>query len=1411
MSFTHGARRRTVRLSLGPLLLFVCCSGIAFAKPGGELNSPAGEAAKVERSGDDAKVHVAAGSEEPKLSSPKAAKPNDTSLGRPKATASSGSSANDATEAVEPRPPPSAEQLRAYRLLAKEAAVYETGARDYRKMLNMVVRHHYEVRRRRILSSLNSRIEIEQSELVAARDEAISRLKAFVAHYSGDNADPIATPDAMFRLAALYEEKARLNFEGDLGPGLVPAIALYLRIIEEYPAYEEIAAVHYYLGHAYTDSGGIDEGQQTWRALVCANQHKVRRVQSDALRVVVEAQSQDHEDDYWFRWYQQNPVPLDQAAPNRRRARFLGKGEEEELTFRDPYAGCEPLAQKSVSPGEEPRYLAEVWWQLGNFHFDGLDSKGGPYVLNRGASAYAHALKYNKPPLFGVSLYKLAWSYFKQQRYRAATEAFVRLLYYADEQEKETGESGADFRAEAYTYIAGSLTYVDFDGPPADDPYIPRSDVLDLEMDPVVAESKMAVALERIQDPKVIPQSAAWTVEVYKALAQEFVEITQNRNAVAAFELTLRRFPLDRDAPVSQNRVAELYDELSRLTPDDSAAHREYASQALEARTALAAYVGVSPWTEANKDDPEALQQAEMLVRTGLQRAAADHTNFARQYYNRALELNDVGEQRALIEKSIAEYRLAEKGWFAYLEQDPAASDAYDSRFWLADARYMVVVLQVALERTPTPTEVESARVALVAARDSNEDDRYLQPAAFYLVNLAEQVLKDANRAYEQSGGARGVAPRLEVQFVEQGGNRSVVTETLPSAVMEAVTARDEYNARIPLSQDPERNGMLYAYQAADYFFVYGQFQEARRRLEPVYKAYCGQNEWGYRAWEKLISMSNFEGNAALSRSLADATSCAYDEETKRAEEQIRKPVKQGVAYLDARGVYEQAEKMAPSPERDQKWREAAAAYKVALDAAPDRDEAPEAAMNGAYAYKQVGEYDKAIAMYELFIQRYGDSATLGKLRTGDSTSEPPTQAQPQKFEERVGYLKNAHDALAAAYVLFFNYPRAAETFDSISQNEYFAGTDRRDSARQALSLYASLGDAGGMARARQRLGGLGASPREVAEADYIVATSDLKRWDRFSPNSGANAQARGRAQSAMEQYFEKYRKIDTAAQYVTRAAYYVALTKAATGARDTNEWRNRTIEAFRKWKARAPSDGNRNAALGSAEAGMAAEADYAMVDEALKQRFDYETGHHRYKGTSVEVIKQYQADAVDAKRWLDELQRVVNDYVSPEWSTVAVARQGSLYDSLRTGLYNTRPPELKMFDAKVEKMLQHAEESDNLDLQEKADAVRMKVRQAWRERRDRELESADRVMVDRYSTAVVYARRFNVSNPAVTQAIRRLAFSTDLVGEARMKDFTSRVADLGYQEGMFSRMRPGIVSAPKPDGMPPPLPVALP
>ncbi|NRA34426.1 MAG: hypothetical protein HRU17_13890 [Polyangiaceae bacterium] len=1308
-------------------------------------------------------------------------------------------------------PPPTAEQLKGLELMQAELKAYEAGANDYRGTLTMIVRHHYEERRRRVLAALDAEIGIERKRLDEARDEAIRRLEVFVAIYSGDNAHPLATPDAMYRLAALYEERTRADYDAELSDGLKKPISLYREIIELYPNYEEISGVYYYLGHAYTDSGRFDEGQHAWKSLVCSNRYQVKADPKDPEKISVPPMEQDHDFKFWDNWYNQNPVPMDEIIPLEQRATTASYAERsEERRYRSPYADpCERLPQK-LALGEEPRYVAEVWWQIGNYHFDQMDQKGGPYNLNRAMSAYERSMAFKKPPLYGVAMYKRSWTYFKQQRYRTAVQWFVNLLHYADEQEELTGDPGADFRQEAYTYIAGSLTYVDFDGPPAEDPYIPRNDVLDVESDPVVAEDKMRIALERVQDPALVPQDKPWTVEIYKALAQEFIEITHHRNAIATLEITLERFPLDRDAPKMRNKISELYDQLARLAPEGSDVKQEYSAKALVARTKLAEYVGSTAWTEANKDDPEALREAEELVREGLQRAAADHTNYARGYYTQAQQVSDEEGLRILIEKSISEYRLAETGWAGYLQQDTNALDAYETRFWLADARYWIVVLQLAVGRTPTPKEVTAANEAAIDVRESHEDDKYLQPSAYYLVTMADQLVQRQHQVFDETDGASGFQKREELVFAGEGDARRVVKAEIPRIIVDAIAARRDYNARISYEADPQKNGLMYTFQNADYFFIYGHFDEAKAIYEPLMTEHCGKDEWGYKAWEKLISMSNFSNDAKRSRELAEGKSCAFDEETQAAEDAIRKPVKQGVAYLDAREMYNAAEGMPDGPARDKKWREAAAAYRVALDAAPERDEAPEAAMNGAYAYKQVGDYDQAIAMYTLFIDRYGNSKNLNALRDGDPSATPPMEAEPKKFEARVRFLKMAFDALASAYVLFFNYPKAADTFGTISKNENFTSEDRISAARQAVGLYASLGDSRSTQKARDRFFALGASAEERAEVDFTIASATLKQWDEHSPNSGANATARGRADRVMRDYHDSNKNKDAAAKFVVEAAFWVAKLKHGGKKPQEDTWWKKTIAAYDRYAAVAPKAENGNSvAVGSKQASMAAEGDYRLLDKKISKAFDYDNGHHRFKGTPVEVINDYRNVAGEAADWNKELQHIIDKYSSPEWATASVARQGTLYDSLRSGLYNTRPPQLVMFDKKTERLLEKAENSDNEALQEQADAIRMRVEGAWRDARDQEINSADEIMVVRYSTAVTLARRYNVSNPAVVRAIQRLAFFTDIIGEAKLKQYTSNVLDLNYTDGLFLRIRPGLVTAPEPSGMPAPLPAA--
>ena len=116
-----------------------------------------------------------------------------------------------------PPPPPTPAQVAALAELEKEAESFRKYAVDYRSAMTRIIQNHYEERRRRVIDALEKEINIEVLGLKDARAEAIRRLEQFVERYSGRNAHPESTPTAMFRLAALYEERAR--DEGEAGVG----------------------------------------------------------------------------------------------------------------------------------------------------------------------------------------------------------------------------------------------------------------------------------------------------------------------------------------------------------------------------------------------------------------------------------------------------------------------------------------------------------------------------------------------------------------------------------------------------------------------------------------------------------------------------------------------------------------------------------------------------------------------------------------------------------------------------------------------------------------------------------------------------------------------------------------------------------------------------------------------------------------------------------------------------------------------------------------------------------------------------------------------------------------------------------------------------------------------------------------
>lgn len=1336
-----------------------------------------------------------------------------------------------------PPPPPSAAQVAALEALKKEVDAYEQGARDYRDTVTTIIRIHYEAKKREVLSGLDREIAIEKAELKKAREIAIKRLEEFIATYSGARSQPEATPDAMYRLAALYEERARNEDATEpLEVGLKPAIALYKRVIKEYPKYRELAGIYYFLGHAMNDSSRVPEAMQVWRSLVCHNKYEYPTGPDpkDADKDLVKPMPQDADEAYWTQWRRKYSNP---KSPSKRNP---------ETVYTEVFPDdCQYVPQPALRQGEDPKYVAEVWWQIGNWEFDMLDfgsgvtkeDPGTVWGYNRAASAYVKAMKYKKPPLFGVSLYKYAWTLFKQQRYEAATKEFVHLLLYTDEQEKITGDRGADFRTEAYTYIAGSLTNVDYKGPEEWEPFIMRPDILDTEPNPAKAEAKLRVAIDRVKDPQIIPQDKPWTIEIYRALGYEFRSLNQFKNAVEIYETMLQKWPMDPSAPETQNAIAETYDQMNVTQRPGTPEHDAIAQKALEARTKLANYIGNTPWVDANKDNPAAIQNAERLVRGGLRQAAAAHTNNGKAALVAASETGDPGRQIELLQRAGTEYRLAATGWYGYLTQDENAPDAYESRYWLADARRQFVRIQVVLHKLspktypePSTKDIDEAINAAVDVRDSNEDDKFLDNAAFFVVDMSDVGRDLAYQRYDESRGTTGVQKREEVKFDSEDPNtRKVVRDQIPPVVQQSMNARDEYIRMVPPSLDSTHKGLEYQYYVAETYFLYGQFDEARKRFDPMWKEHCGVNEYGFKAWNKLITMSNIERNADESTRLAEAEkqkSCAVTDENKASAGLIVNPTLQEAAFVNARKKFEQAKNHPPGPERDKLWREAAAMYEAALKAAPARDEAPEAAMNAAYAYKQVGEYNKAIELYNLFITEYGSNQKLDALQKGDAKNK--TAPDPKKYQERVKFLGDAYDALGTTYYSFFNYTRAAETYEKVSGNPRFDEQKRRDAAKNAMILYANMNQRDKMMSEYRTLVSLRPTAEDKANADYLVASFDYKQWDRNAPDAGANRDTRLRATGALMGYFNQNKNAPGAGRFLVEAGWAVFKMKRAGNEGDWKTWARNTVGAWDNFRAKAPTnkDGKNEAQL-PPYVDYGAEAEFTVLDDEITAKWDVPS-KHQYPTAVPDILGtvdaktgavtkkgKYQLNAEEANKYDLMLEsQVVKKYESVEWVPAAFARRGQIYDTLRTGLYNT--VKVKLFTPAQEKTLDTMRNSGRDDLAAKADELEDTAKEFWRKKKQQELDGADELMVRYYATAVAYARKFNVRNNTINRAISRLAYYTDIIGDANMQKYVTNTNDpvnkgakLSYTPNMYVQTRPGLTTLPPPSGEAKPLPAA--
>ncbi|MGM0557311.1 MAG: tetratricopeptide repeat protein [Myxococcota bacterium] len=275
---------------------------------------------------------------------------------------------------------------------------YAGEMKDYQGTIDSIVEAEYKKRVAEVNSKYDQRISALEAVERQRRLDAIATFQKFVERYPDREG---YTPDALFRLAELYFEKANDDYlvadeeyqvkMAQFDRGEIPEmpeqperdygkpIAVFEQLIQDWPDYRMLDGAYYLL--AYSE--------------------------------------------------------LQMGNPERARDLFVQLVEER----------------------PDSDFVPEAYVRIGEYYFDYSDSPEG---LRKAREAYESAIGFEDSKFYDKALYKLAWTYYRLDQFDRAIGEFKRLVEYSDEQKRKTGRSGSVLRAEAIQYIAVSLAEEDW-------------------------------------------------------------------------------------------------------------------------------------------------------------------------------------------------------------------------------------------------------------------------------------------------------------------------------------------------------------------------------------------------------------------------------------------------------------------------------------------------------------------------------------------------------------------------------------------------------------------------------------------------------------------------------------------------------------------------------------------------------------------------------------------------------------------------------------------------------------------------------------------------------------------------------------------------------------------------------------
>lgn len=865
--------------------------------------------------------------------------------------------------------------------LQEAVGSFAAAQQSYSGAVNEVIKQQYELRRRELSEGYDVQIKRVEADEKVRRADAIARFEAFLAKYPSDKR---WTPDALFRLAELYFERSNDEYIAAVDaaqtapaganapiapptPDYTKTVDLYKRLISAFPDYRLIDGAYYLLGYCLGEMNEELQAKQAFLALVCGNKYR-------AL----------------------DPPPAPKPST----------GSEAAEPFVDPYSECVPVSEAS-------RFVPEAWTRIGESHFDNSE-------LELAVAAYSRVLKYKDSSYYDKALYKLAWSYFRLDRYPDAIKNFDALVSLSETEKKESGNEGSELEKEAIQYLGISFAEKDWNDDQADDFPSPNPS------DPVAVQEQRAhvQALTRIEDFYRGRDGDTYVPTVYKKLGDIYYDETEYLQAIQVYRRLLEKWPYEPDNPKVQDRIVKAY----KL-------RRDFDHALVETEKLANDYSRGSEWRKHNAGNTEALAAADDIREQSLASTAVEHHKAAQALKKLALASHP--PDGAKLEQALREYAQAANGYADYLQSFPNSKNTYDYTFFYAEALYYSRQFNMAAQQYEK-------------VRDSNLDNRYLEDAAFDTVKSLESLLDEETRAGKLTLPALPDANKLQAPV------RAI---PMPPEVRRLQGAYDAFVERVPASGRVP----VMAYKAAEIDFRYLDFDKARPRMEGVLEKYCKENDVAQQAGAAILATYTIEKNLDKIIEWGEKLSSKQCGTPGKVATAGAGGEKDGLAKTINDAKFLKAQQAFDAG----KFEEAAGEFVKLVDGDPQNKSGnnDKALNNAAVAYEKVSRFAAATRLYERIVNEYPKSQFVDDalFRTAVNYQrffefdKAVVSYQRLATDSRFQGSTHRTDALYNAAVLLDNdqqYADAAKLFQQYSNEAGVKLEDRADAYFRSGLIY---------------------------------------------------------------------------------------------------------------------------------------------------------------------------------------------------------------------------------------------------------------------------------------------------------------------------------------------------------------------